>query len=105
MVGNWMSHTANNLSIPPDAISDPHSVEMVRAWIANSALHCCLQVGVWSDKPGAWGILLADIARHVANAMEEEQGAEVSETIATIRKAFDAEMDSPTDEPTGGFVE
>lgn len=100
-----MSHTDNRLSIPPAAISDPHSVEMVRAWIANSALHCSLEVGVWSDKVGAWGILLADIARHVANAMEEQEGAAVSETIAAIRQAFDAEMDSPTDEPTGGFVD
>jgi len=99
-----MSHTEKQLIVPPAAVSDPHSVEVVRAWIANSGLHCSLQVEVWSDKVGAWGIVLADIARHVANAMKEQREADVSETLAAIRSAFDAELDEPTDEPSGGFV-
>lgn len=93
------------LPIPPLAKADDRAVEVVRVWIAQGCLHCSLEMGVWgSDKVGALGIVLADIARHVANAISNLDGIAPSETIAQIRAAFDAEVDSPTDKPTGGFV-
>jgi len=47
---------------------------------------------------GAWGLLLADVARHAANAYGNE-GADSNAALARIRELFDAEMSSPTDTP------
>ena len=49
--------------------------------------------------------MLADIARHVANALRDEEGAEVRETLSQIQRIFNAELDEPAEEPTGSFVE
>ena len=90
------------LMIPPAAADDTAAVEVARAWIAKKALHCSLNIGVWKD-PAAWGIVLADLARHVANAHHEQDGKNVGETVASIRRAFAVELDAPTDSPSGYF--
>ncbi len=69
----------SELPMPELVKKDPKAKEMIRAWIAGSGLHCSLNVGMWhgvhtTDEPSAWGILLADVARHVSNALEEEFG-------------------------------
>jgi hypothetical protein len=98
-----VGHKDNALVIPETAIKDPQSTEMLRAWVAQKALHCSLRIGVWKE-PAAWGILLADVARHVANAHQEADGRDRATTLAAIRKLFNAELDKPTDEPKGSFV-
>jgi hypothetical protein len=50
-----------------------------------------------------WGIVLADVARHVANAVHDLKGDEPAVTIEKIGKLFNAELANPTDEPTGHF--
>jgi hypothetical protein len=91
------------LLIPEPAVQDPKSTEMIRAWVANNALHCSLTIGTWKD-PRAWGILLADVARHVANAYQESEGQDRAATLKNIRQLFNAELDKPTDDPKGKFV-
>jgi hypothetical protein len=34
----------SELPIPPQARSDKHAVEVVRAWVAHQGLHCSLNV-------------------------------------------------------------
>ena len=91
------------LIAPPDAANAESAVEVARVWVINQALQCSLDVGVWKD-PAAWGLVLADLARHVANAHHEAEGLSVPETLQRIREGFEAEMDSPTDSPTGEFA-
>jgi hypothetical protein len=98
-----VSHTDNQLPIPPDAMSDPKSVEMVRARIVDGGLQASLEMGIWEDVH-AWGILLADIAKYVADATEKAGGTDRSLTIQQIRASFDAELDASTCEPEGDFV-
>jgi hypothetical protein len=76
---------------------------MIRAWVAEKGLHCSLNIGTWKD-PAAWGILLADVARHVANAYQESEALDRAVTLKGIRQLFNAEMDKPTDDPKGRFV-
>jgi hypothetical protein len=95
--------TRKELIVPPEARADPAAVELVRAWVAKGALHCTLNIGVWED-PAAWGLALADLARHVANAHQERGGLPAEECVARIRAGFDAEMDAPTDSASGEFV-
>lgn len=62
--------------------------------------HVSLLTGVWKE-PEAWGIMLADLARHVANAYEQDAGLDPVETLDQIRAMMEAELSSPTDRPTG----
>ena len=95
---------ANELPIPPQARSDKKADEMVRAWVAHQGLHCSLNVDSRGDQERIfWGILLTDIVRHVANALRDARGWDVPETIAEIRRVFNAELDDPTAEASGQF--
>ncbi len=94
------------LAIPPGALEDPQSGEMLRAWIAKGGLQCSLRIGTWKEKEAiAWGIVLSDAARHVADALAKEKGINREETLAAIRESFDREMESPTSETEGNFVQ
>ena len=94
----------NELPIPPSARSDKNAQELIRAWSANEGLHCSLNVDRWGDEERtAWGILLTDVVRHVANALQEAKGWDKVETVQEIRRVFNAELDGPTADPSGQF--
>jgi hypothetical protein len=93
-----MGHKDGKLVIPNPALKDPKANEMIRAWVAQKSLHCSVRLGVWKD-PAAWGLLLADIVRHVANAHSESEGRDKAQTIQKIRQGFNAEMDKPSNKP------
>lgn len=94
----------HELPIPPSARSDKQAQEMIRAWVAHRDLHCSLNVDCWGDEERTvWGILLTDVVRHVADALQEAKGWDKKETVAEIRRVFNAELDDPTAEPTGRF--
>lgn len=95
-----MKH-AHELPVPPAAARDPNGVEAVRVWIANGDVHFSLSTGLWKD-PAAWGLVLVDLARHVARAYEQEREMPAVDAAARIRVAIDAEWDSPTNDPVGG---
>jgi hypothetical protein len=81
---------------------------MIRVWVAKEGLHTAIRIGFWQDRgineADAWGILLADVVRHVANAHDEEHGRDPRGTIIAVREAFDREMSKPTTEVRGSFV-
>jgi len=91
-----------DLTVPTEVEVDPKAREVLRAWVANDGLVCALRPETWPEA-GNWGIVLADVARHVANAVRDLNGTDPGETIMKIRTLFVAELDSPTDEPTGHF--
>ena len=95
--------TSGALLVPSIAQRDPRAIELARIWSAEGAQHISLRPDVWKD-PGAWGILLVDLAKHVANALHEQSGRDPASTLQRIRAAFDAEWGHATDEPKGGFV-
>lgn len=80
---------------------------MLGAWIAERGLHCTLNIGHFEahghDEAAAWGLLLADVVRHVANALAEERGLTQEHTVAAILKAIDKELDAPTSQARGAF--
>ncbi len=87
----------NALQIPPAAKADAKSFELMRAWIADSDLHVSLQLGGW-EEPSPWGVVLADLARHVANFYVDKTGMEREEVLAILREEFLEELDSGKDE-------
>ena len=68
--------------------------------MANKEQHVSLRAGVWKD-PAAWGLMLADLARHIANSYQQDEGFDRFNTLQRIKTALDAELASPTDEPSG----
>ena len=96
------TRTDRDLAVPEEVLRDPNAREVLRAWVANGGLVCNLRPETWEDA-GSWGIVLADVARHVANAVKDLKGVEQSMTVARIKALFNAELSNPTDEPTGHF--
>ena len=91
----------DSLPIPAAASRDPRSLEVLRVWIAGGEQHVALAFGMWED-PAAWGLLLADLARHVAEAhAQQDTKVDAEDFLEQIRNGFEAEMDGPEDEITG----
>ena len=95
------------LTIPPAAQRDDKSIQMLSAWIAENGLHCSLKLGIFQpdgkSEDHAWGILLADVIRHLANAIGEERGANPETTTENVVKSLLAELENPTSAAHGSF--
>jgi len=59
---------SDQLRVPEPARTDAKSFELLRVWIAHQDQHISMRVGVWKE-PEAWGMMLADLARHIAAAL------------------------------------
>jgi Domain of unknown function (DUF5076) len=89
------------LHIPPTAL-EQGGVEVLRAAIVDGGLHVALRRAF--DDPEAWGMLIADIARHVARIYATEDKFREEETLERIRAIFDSEMDAPSDPSTTSAI-
>ena len=89
------------LTIPPAAL-EQGGVEVLRAAVVDGALHMTVRRAF--DDAQAWGMVLADIARHVARIHDQETGEPETLTLDRIRNMFDAELDSPTDPGTTSAI-
>lgn len=93
------------LKEPPAARTSKDAVELLRAWIVDKGLQCSLSLEHFGDQEAIfWGILLSDIARHVAEGLFKAQGIPAEESLRIIRAHFDQEIYSPT-APTSGVFE
>ena len=100
----------NERPIPEAALRDKSALEMLRVWIAEKKLHCSMKIGMYREgmnmsEEKAWGTILADITRHIANAMEATYGEDKLSTIRAVRAAYLQELGQPTSDATGEFVE
>jgi hypothetical protein len=86
--------TFEPLKVPPTAL-EKGGTEVLRAAIVEGGLHVSLRRAF--DDPEAWGMLMADLTRHVARIYATEMNMREEETIARVRGIFEAEMDAPTD--------
>ena len=84
-------------------------MEILRVWIAECGLHTSVRIGVYKDNPvpeqKAWGIILADTARHVARGFAEESEFGEEEILTAIRMSFLEELGDPTSDIEGGFLD
>ena len=89
------------LAVPPAAGRDTSSFELLRVWIAEQGQHVSLRSGVWEDA-FAWGIVLADLARHIVHAESlAHKGLDQDAYLKRMLEGFQAEIESPTDNPEG----
>jgi hypothetical protein len=100
------------MPIPEPCYRDTKSFEMLRAWVAEGGMHVSLNIGVW-DRPdseyteaASWGILLADLAHHVANALQKDKGTPQEISLREIEELFLAQLKKPpTDHPGDFYIE
>ena len=100
----------NERPIPEAALLDENSVEMLRVWIADKRLHSSLKIGMYREtmkvkEEKAWGRILADVARHIADALEEAYSANREDSLSEIRAAFNRQLDEPKTSVKGDFVQ
>jgi Domain of unknown function (DUF5076) len=95
---------ANQLPVPPAAETDARAVELLRVWAADGKQHVSLATNLWND-PAAWGIMLVDLAKHVASAYQQSEGKEFLGVLTRIKEGFDAEWETATDQPSGNLLD
>jgi hypothetical protein len=93
-----MSELYNALKIPPVG-NERGGFEVLRAAIIDNGVHVTLRPAF--DDPGAWGVVLCDIARQVAGAYAHQNQFPEAEVMQRIRTAFMAEIDGP---PKAGSI-
>ena len=94
-------------AIPPAALRDANAVELARVWIAEQGLHCSLKFGLYAHdgvdrETSAWGIILADLAGHIADALSAEGMGARAALFEAIVERFNEEVSAPSSERTGG---
>jgi hypothetical protein len=82
----------------PPISQERDSFELLRVWGGTNLPQQYAIRTTWDD-PGAWGLLLVDIARHAAKAYGSAGQTTEQEALSRIKQLFDAEWSSPTDEP------
>jgi len=92
------------LPIPGAAKDDPAGLEVLRVWVAGGRQHVVIRIDAWRD-PAAWGIVLADLARHVSRSLDPHAADEGAATLERMRLMLDAELRSPTGDIGGAIAE
>lgn len=82
----------------PPLSRDAAAFEILRVWGGDNLPQQYSLKTVWDD-PGAWGLMLVDIARHVAKAYGNTGDFSEEAALKRIKELFDAEWASPTDTP------
>ena len=80
---------------PPPLVKDKDAHEVMRAAVHNGEIHFALRRG-FTDA-GAWGVLLADAARHVAKVYAHENLLTEDAALERIRQGFEAAINEPAD--------
>lgn len=84
----------HELSLPPDAI-EKGGHEVLRAVVVDRGLSVSLQRAF--DEPETWGLLLADVARHIARIYALETDLTEEDVLDRIKSLLDAEWDQTRD--------
>jgi hypothetical protein len=91
----------NELPIPTRAETDMLGREILRVWAAGGQQHVSINTSLWDD-PASWGIMLVDLARHVANAYSQSGRFDEQVALRRLKEGLDVEWMHPTDDVSGG---
>jgi hypothetical protein len=79
---------------------NPAALELLSARLAKDRLQVVLRIGkefeAREDEPKIWGIVLADIARHVARGLADRYDLDESRVLDSVRYSFLDELEHPT---------
>jgi hypothetical protein len=80
------------LQVPPAAV-DRGGLEILRCAVIDDGLHVTLRPVF--DDTRMWGRVLADVARQLAHAYAHQERGTVADVIASIRFAFENDLNVP----------
>lgn len=84
------------LPLPQAVLTAPDIREILSVWVGKDGhLEFVIRSDQWSD-PAAWGILLVDLARHVAEACGGGNENASGQALARVRAGFDVEWEAPS---------
>ena len=89
------------LHIPPAAM-ELGGVEVLRAVIVDGGLHVSLRRAF--EDPEAWGMLIADVVRHIARIYAKESAISEDAVLERVRAIFEAEIEAPSDPGTTSAI-
>ena len=85
-----------DLTPPEQVLENGSAQEILRVWaVDGDAQHFAIAPDVWSD-PATWGLMLVDIARHVARGLARASDQSEADVLARIKAGFDVEWEDPT---------
>ena len=82
-----MERHPHELPVPGPAIEDKDAREVLRLWAAGGKPRISIDTECCED-PGAWGIVLVDMARHIAVACELSGKMKGPAVLDQIRQTF-----------------
>jgi hypothetical protein len=91
--------------VPPAAQANKTAIELLRAWVVNNGPQCSVRIGQGENEPILWGVLISDVARHVADALNKQSGRPQRDVLEQIREVFNNELDAPRAATSGSFTQ
>jgi len=79
------------MQVPEQVRSEPTAKEILRVWSVTNGQVFSVRVEHWDD-PAAWGILLADLARHIARSYAEAGLRDEEAAFRRLVSGFRAEV-------------
>ena len=98
-----MSTHPRQIDPPPISQSDPQATELARVWGAKGGQYVTINSDLWED-PFVWGMLLVDLAGHLANAFAQERGLPKARVLRRIKEGFDSSWERPPKDTQRGGV-
>ena len=92
-----MTETQRELSVPATVVEAPNAREILRLWTSDAGERVTLRID--GLEPAAWGLMLVDVARHVAHAYARQGQWTVNDAFVQLVTMFIAEIQQPTDSP------
>jgi hypothetical protein len=83
------------LEIPQLVHRAREKAELARIWLADGHQVVVISPRLWED-PGVWGLMLVDLAKHVAMRYSDS-GVPFESALQRIKAAFEAEWAHGTD--------
>jgi hypothetical protein len=90
------------LDIPPAALKDPESFELIRVWAADQAQHVTMIPNL-TGGPSNFGALLADLARHGARLYSQKENIPMVEALDKILSRMSRELREQSRNVTGSI--
>jgi hypothetical protein len=91
------------LPAPHGAEQSPDGLELLSVWYIDNRPYVSVKAGAWKD-PAAYGMLIADVARHVAHAHGSMEGQDTKEVLQRMLEGFSIQIDDPSHEAEGKVI-
>jgi hypothetical protein len=94
--------TMRELVIPPAALKDKNSFELLRVWAAFKEQHVTIHSGL-NGNTADFGFLLAELALHGSKLYAERFDTNETDMLKEILDGFNREIIKESGNPTGGI--